>query len=50
MIRTLLLATVLSFPAATALAQDEPGRLSLSATGEVQVVPDIATVRTGVAG
>ncbi|MEE2526374.1 SIMPL domain-containing protein [Hyphobacterium sp. HN65] len=49
MIRALLLATALTFPAATAMAQDdEPGRLSLSATGEVQAVPDMATVRSGV--
>lgn len=49
MIRALLLATALSFPAATAFAQDdEPGRLSLSATGEVQIVPDMAMVRSGV--
>jgi hypothetical protein len=48
MIRALILATALTVPAATAIAQDEPGRLSLSATGEVQVVPDMATVQSGV--
>lgn len=48
MIRAFLLATALTLPAATAIAQEEPGRLSLTATGEVQVVPDMATVQSGV--
>lgn len=48
MIRALLIATALTLPAAHAVAQDEPGRLTLSATGEVQAVPDMATVQSGV--
>lgn len=49
MFRALILASAIVLPAAPALAQDdEPGRLSLSATGEVQAVPDMAMVRSGV--
>lgn len=49
MFRALILASALTLPAATAHAQDnEPGRLSLSATGEVNVSPDMATVQSGV--
>lgn len=49
MLRALLLASVIALPAAPALADDDaPGRLSLSATGEVHIVPDMATVQSGV--
>jgi uncharacterized protein YggE len=50
MLRALLLASVIALPAAPALAADEdaPGRLSLSATGEVNITPDMATVQSGV--
>lgn len=48
MIRALLIATAFILPAAPALSQDEPGRLVLSATGEVQAAPDIAMVQSGV--
>ena len=49
MFRALILASAIVLPAAPALAQDaEPGRLSLSATGEVSITPDIATVQSGV--
>lgn len=55
MIRTILLATALSLPAASlsapALAQAEstiqPATLSLSATGEVRIAPDLAVVSAG---
>lgn len=48
MIRALLIATAMTLPAVPAMANDEPGRLSLSATGEVQAAPDIAMVQSGV--
>lgn len=59
MLRTLLLSTALLIPAAPALAQmpqdhsamhgqHHPGRITLSATGEVRSAPDMATVSAGV--
>jgi len=58
MLRTLLLSTALLIPAAPALAQMQdhsamhgehhPGRITLSATGEVRAAPDMATVSAGV--
>lgn len=49
MLRALILASALVLPTAPALAQDDaPGRLSLTATGEVNIRPDMATVQSGV--
>ncbi len=49
MLRAFMLASTLVLSAAPALAQDDaPGRLSLSATGEVNITPDMATVQSGV--
>ncbi|WP_421790791.1 SIMPL domain-containing protein [Hyphobacterium sp.] len=49
MIRSTLLASSVFLALSTpAFAQEEPGRLSLSATGEVQAAPDLAMVQSGV--